>query len=330
MHDPRTIAVSLLLLCSGIGVVRADPPATGAGNGTAASSPTQGGFFSSLKQALNQDVDHEVVWGHFDVGSPPDTHRFYCLLNPKTGKHEPNGVAGEPYVRRDGTTGLKQPAVSPTSCAEAEQKGMLVTADYTVKGSAGSSKSSAAPVQTAASPTVSASTAGPASATASPAAAAPAPADPAVAVAAAAGAVPAASIVPTTSNVDHTDDRAYIRKAESDWGESEVTRDTGVLERILSEDFVGVDVDGAHYSKADALQEYRTRPSSYLSNHIDAVEIRFYGQTAVAQGDDSWQRKDGTAGKHVWTDTWIKRNGKRQLVASEDLVPPASGFRHHP
>jgi len=330
MHDPRTIAVSLLLLCSGIGVVRADPPATGAGNGTAASSPTQGGFFSSLKQALNQDVDHEVVWGHFDVGSPPDTHRFYCLLNPKTGKHEPNGVAGEPYVRRDGTTGLKQPAVSPTSCAEAEQKGMLVTADYTVKGSAGSSKSSAAPVQTAASPTVSASAAGPASATASPAAAAPAPADPAVPVAAAAGAVPAASIVPTTSNVDHTDDRAYIRKAESDWGESEVTRDTGVLERILSEDFVGVDVDGAHYSKSDALQEYRTRSSSYLSNHIDAVEIRFYGQTAVAQGDDSWQRKDGTAGKHVWTDTWIKRNGKWQLVASEDLVPPASGFRHHP
>jgi Domain of unknown function (DUF4440) len=328
MRDPRTITVSLLLLCSGIGVVSADPPATGGGTGTAASSPTQGGFFSSLKQAFNQDVDHEIVWGHFDVGSPPDSHRFYCLLNPKTGKHEPNGVAGEPYARRDGTTGLKQPAVSPTSCAEAEQKGLLVTADYIVKGVARSSKSSAVPVQTAASPAVSASTAGPASGTASSPAAVPAPADPAVPRAAAAPAAPAAAIASATSNVDRADDRAYIRKAESDWGESEVTRDAGVVERILADDFVGVDVDGAHYSKADALQEYRTRPSSYLSNHIDAVEIRFYGQTAVAQGDDSWQRKDGTAGKHVWTDTWIKRNGKWQLVASEDLVPPASGFRH--
>jgi hypothetical protein len=319
MRDTRTIAVSLLLLCSGISVAPADPPATGGGTGTAASSPTQGGFLSSLKQAFNQDVDREVVWGHFDVGSAPDTHRFYCLLNPKTGKREPNGVAGEPYVRRDGTTGLKQPAVSPTSCAEAEQKGILVTADYTVKGSAGSSKSSVTPAQKAASPAVSAS--------ALPAAA-PAPAGPAVPVAASAGTASAASIAPTMSNVDRADDRAYIRKAESDWGESEVTRDAGVLERILSEDFVGVDVDGTHYSKSDALQEYRSRPSSYLSNHIDAVEIRFYGQTAVAQGDDSWQKKDGTAGKHVWTDTWIQRNGKWQLVASEDLVPPVSGFRH--
>jgi Domain of unknown function (DUF4440) len=333
MRDPWTIAVSLLLLCSGISVAPADPPSAGGGSGTAASPPAQGGFFSSLKQAFNQDIDHEVVWGHFDVGSPPDTHRFYCLVNPKTGKREPNGVAGEPFARRDGMTGLKQPAVSPTSCAEAEQKGILVTADYTVKGNSGSS--SVAPAQKAASAAVSPSATGPAPGsapgTASPAAAAPAPAPAAVPVAAVAGAAPAAaaaSIAPTMSNADRAEDRAYIRKAESDWGESEVTRDAGVLERILSEDFVGVDIDGTHYSKSDALQEYRSRPSTYLSNRLNAVEIRFYGQTAIAQGDDSWQKKDGTAGKHVWTDTWIQRNGRWQLVASEDLVPPASGFRH--
>jgi Domain of unknown function (DUF4440) len=130
------------------------------------------------------------------------------------------------------------------------------------------------------------------------------------------------------SSADHAADRAYIRKAESDWGESEVSRDASVLERVLSDDFVGVDVDGTHYSKADALQEYRSRPSSYLSNHVNEVEIRFYGQAAVAQGDDSWEKKDGTAGKHVWTDTWVQRDGKWQLVAAEDLVPPARGFRH--
>jgi hypothetical protein len=337
MRDPWTIAVSLLLLCSAMGAAPADPPAAGGGSGTAASPPTQGGFFSSLKQAFNQDVDHEVVWGHFDVGSPPDTHRFYCLVNPKTGKREPNGVAGEPFARRDGMTGLKQPAVSPTSCAEAEQKGILVTADYTVKGNAGSS--SVAPAQKAARPAVSASTAGPATASASgmasPPAAASATVPPVAAATTAATAAttasvpaPAASVAPAMSNADRAEDRAYIRKAESDWGESEVTRDAGVLERILSEDFVGVDVDGTHYSKSDALQEYRSRPSNYLSNRINAVEIRFYGQTAIAQGDDSWQKKDGTAGKHVWTDTWVQRNGRWQLVASEDLVPPASGFRH--
>jgi uncharacterized protein (TIGR02246 family) len=93
---------------------------------------------SSLKQAFSQHADREVVWAHFDVGSAPDTHRFYCLIDPETGKREPNGVAGEVFLRRDGMTGLKGPAISPVSCADAEQKGILITSGYTVKLSAGS------------------------------------------------------------------------------------------------------------------------------------------------------------------------------------------------
>lgn len=326
MRNPWTIAVSLLLLCSAFDIALADPPATAGGTGAAgSSSQTQGGFFSSLKQALNQDVDREVVWGHFDVGSPPDTHRFYCLMDPKTGKREPNGVAGDTFVRRDGTTGLRRPAVSPTTCAEAEQKGILVTSDYVVKGGAGTPKSAVAPAEKSASVAAPAPGAAPASNTVSMPAAAPAPAAAPIAVAASA---PARSTAAPMSNADRDADKAYIRKAESEWGESEVSRDASVLERILSEDFVGVDVDGTHYSKADALQEYRTAPSNYVSNHVTGIEIRFYGQTAVAQGDDSWEKKDGTAGKHVWTDTWVQRDGKWRLVASEDLIPPARGFRH--
>ena len=94
-----------------------------------------------------------------------------------------------------------------------------------------------------------------------------------------------------------------------------------VLERILADDFVGVDIDGSHYSKADAIKDFRTKPSGFISNHLNEVETRFYGDAAVAQGNESWKKKDGTLGKFVWTDTWIKRNGKWQIVAAEDLVP---------
>jgi ketosteroid isomerase-like protein len=123
---------------------------------------------------------------------------------------------------------------------------------------------------------------------------------------------------------DHTSDRAYIRQAESDWAESVVTNDVSVLERILAGDFIGVDIDGSHYSKADAIKDFRTHPSEFASNHLNEIEIRFYGDTAVAQGNESWKKKDGTPGKFVWTDTWIKRGGKWQIVAAEDLVPPVA------
>jgi uncharacterized protein (TIGR02246 family) len=165
------VLLGLLLLSRDGSTALADPPDTTTGAAGSASSKTSGGFFSSLKQAFNQHADRDVVWAHFDVGSAPNSHRFYCLIDPATGKHEPNAVAGEPFLRGDGMTGLKKPAISPTSCADAEQKGILTTSGYTVKLAAGRAPGPAAAPPLAAA----AATAAPQAASA-PAAAAIAPA----------------------------------------------------------------------------------------------------------------------------------------------------------
>lgn len=122
-----------IALCLGCGGALGDPPESGA---------PAGNFFSSLKQAINQNFDHEVVRGHFDVGAPP--HRYYCLIDPKTGLREANGVAGQPVLRPDGMTGIKSPAVAFYSCANAEQQGSLVTSGY-VTGSAAAAAATVAP-----------------------------------------------------------------------------------------------------------------------------------------------------------------------------------------
>jgi ketosteroid isomerase-like protein len=132
------------------------------------------------------------------------------------------------------------------------------------------------------------------------------------------------SLAQVKTTDDHASDRAYIKQSESDWAESTQSNDASVLERILADDFVGVDIDGSHYTKTGAIQDYRTKPSELASNHLNEVEIRFYGDAAVAQGNEGWKKKDGTVGKFFWTDTWIKRGGKWQVVAAEDLVPPTA------
>ena len=109
--------------------------------------------------------------GHFDVGSPPDAHRYYCLVNTKTGKSEVNGVAGQLFVRADKMTGIKGPAVAPLSCADAEQKGILVTTGYVLSSSVSSKMTPAPPVQK---PSRAAAPAAPAAPAASAAPAAPA------------------------------------------------------------------------------------------------------------------------------------------------------------
>jgi len=125
----------------------------------------------------------------------------------------------------------------------------------------------------------------------------------------------------------HSKDRAYIQQAEPDWAESSATNDVSVIERIIADDFVGVDIEGNHYSKAD-MRKWRASPSEHVSDHMNEVLIRFYGDAAVAQGSETWKKKNGTTGKFVWTDTWIRRAGKWQVVAAEDLVPPAARTAH--
>jgi hypothetical protein len=111
----------------------------------------------------------------------------------------------------------------------------------------------------------------------------------------------------------------YIKQSESQWAEVDVTRDASVVERILADDFVGVAPDGSHYTKADEITSAKSPEKQYVSNHVVDVKVRFYGDTAVAQGSEAWEKRGGVRGRYVWTDTWIRRNSKWQIVAAEDV-----------
>lgn len=114
----------------------ADQPVASSADATELpNSLPQDGLFSSIKQSLKQG-DQEVVRGHFDLGSPPNVHRYFCLVDPKSGAVEPNGVLGDTLARADGMTGIKTSAVSLYRCAKAEQQGILVTEGYVLTGRA--------------------------------------------------------------------------------------------------------------------------------------------------------------------------------------------------
>ena len=114
----------------------------------------------------------------------------------------------------------------------------------------------------------------------------------------------------------------YITDSERKWAESVASGDQSVIERILADDFVGVDTKGQLYDKAKMVAETADGPKFFASNRLNEIKIRFYGDTAIAQGNESWERRNGERGRFVWTDTWLRRNGLWQIVAAEDLVAP--------
>ena len=100
-----------------------------------------------------------------------------------------------------------------------------------------------------------------------------------------------------------------------------MTVDVAANDRIIADDYLGTEPDGKRVHKADLIAELKSG-EALASNRLneDDVTIRFYGDTAIVNGSESWKlKKDGKTGRYIWTDIFVKRNGKWQVVASQDL-----------
>lgn len=113
----------------------------------------------------------------------------------------------------------------------------------------------------------------------------------------------------------------YLKDSEAAWAESVATNDASVVKRILADDVVWV-LDGKILDKPRAVAGAQRGPGNFVSNHLDYANVRFFGDTAVVQGSETWTKKDGKKGHFVWVDTWARRGGQWQIVAAEDDSVP--------
>ena len=97
------------------------------------------------------------------------------------------------------------------------------------------------------------------------------------------------------------------------------------LKAVIADDFQGTSPTGRRYGKDEAI----TTDTKSLSQdcQLGEVKVKFFGDSiAIAYGAESWIEKanDGKDTKRcqVWTDTWLKRAGKWQIVAAQDTILP--------
>lgn len=123
-----------------------------------------------------------------------------------------------------------------------------------------------------------------------------------------------------TQRPSETESEAYMRKAEADWAALPPKEQPALLRRILADDFVGVGTKGAVRNKQEQIDaDLRAPPAAPAK--LDYVRYRHFGDTVLAQGQET---APGTAGDPattlVWTDVWMLRNGRWQIVAAQDTV----------
>jgi len=117
------------------------------------------------------------------------------------------------------------------------------------------------------------------------------------------------------------EDEKYIKDSEVAWAESVATGDDSVIKRILADDVVWV-VDGEVWNKAQAIADAQTGKGDFLYDHTDEIQVRIFGNMAVAQGSESWERTKPQPhkGRFIWTDTWLRRGGTWQIVQAQDMT----------
>ena len=114
-----------------------------------------------------------------------------------------------------------------------------------------------------------------------------------------------------------------IREIERVWAQVGVTADPAVVERLLADDFVGIGPDGASYTKQGLIDDLRNDPAPLSDNEIDDLRVRFYGSIAIAQGRESFTRKNGESGRYASTDVLVRgKDGTWRLVSAQDAVIP--------
>ena len=123
-----------------------------------------------------------------------------------------------------------------------------------------------------------------------------------------------------SEKIDYESANAYILKSAQEWAEAINAGDSSVIDRIVADDFMGVSLRGDLYDKQTLIRESKIKSNRFYKPKVFNVTIRFYGEAAVAQGNETWTKKaDSTSTTNIWTDTWIYRDKKWQIVAAQDL-----------
>jgi ketosteroid isomerase-like protein len=110
-----------------------------------------------------------------------------------------------------------------------------------------------------------------------------------------------------------------LLKLEQEWANALVKSDMAFLDRIRAEDYTWIDTQGVVWTKAQGDASLTSGEDVISSCVIDDMKVRVYGDAAVVTGlqtmKETLKGKD-ISGQMRFTDTWIKRDGRWQCVAS--------------
>jgi ketosteroid isomerase-like protein len=133
-----------------------------------------------------------------------------------------------------------------------------------------------------------------------------------------------AALLLATGAPQDTEPRVLLR-LEDAWALALVQRDGAVFRRLLADRFIYTE-DDRTMSRDDVLHEVVAGTDTVKAAHNEDMRVHRFGETAVVTG---WLvvAGHGPSGpfdrRYRFTDTWVRRGRRWQIVAAHDYLVPA-------
>lgn len=106
---------------------------------------------------------------------------------------------------------------------------------------------------------------------------------------------------------------------EQRWVTASKASDGAAVGALLAENFTAIDADGSMRTKAEMVE--RTNKGKWTAMALSDMKVVMHGNnTGIVTGVWTGTGTDGGGnavdGRERWADTWVKRDGKWQCVAS--------------
>jgi len=137
------------------------------------------------------------------------------------------------------------------------------------------------------------------------------------------GASPVA-VATQTPSVQDVEAQVLLR-LEDDWALGLTRRDAALFRRLLANGFVYSE-DDRTVGRDEVLRDIVAGPDTVETAHNEDMKVHRFGTTAVVTG---WLLVGGHGPKgafshrYRFTDTWVRREGRWQIVAAHDYFVPA-------
>ena len=134
------------------------------------------------------------------------------------------------------------------------------------------------------------------------------------------------STTPFAQDKSASSDEIQIRQLERAWNQAEAKQEVKELSTLVADSLVYTDYDGSFMNKSEYMKWVAAPQQKADHLYDEGLKVQVYGDAAVVTG--IYRESGSNKGKPYvirsrYTDTWIRRGGVWQCVASHSTLIPS-------